>query len=84
MMWFNTFIVWLTLKVAVNVWLEFMVSLQRPVPLHAPDQPTKKAPVPGVAFSDTTVPALNNALQVGLQLIPAGVLTTVPLEVPAN
>jgi hypothetical protein len=83
-MWFRTFIVWLTLKVAVTVWLEFIVSLQSPVPLHAPDQPAKNAPVPGVAFSDKTVPALKDALQVGLQLIPAGVLTTVPLEVPAN
>jgi hypothetical protein len=30
------------------------------------------------------VPAANDALQVGLQLIPAGLLVTVPLDVPAR
>jgi len=32
----------------------------------------------------TTVPEVNDALQVGEQLIPAGLLVTVPVEVPAN
>lgn len=71
------------LKVAVTAWLAFIVSVQLVlVPLQAPDQPTKYAPLPGAAVSFTTVPAANDALQVGEQLIPAGLLVTVPVEVP--
>jgi hypothetical protein len=36
------------------------------------------------SVSFTTVPEVNDALQVGAQLIPAGLLFTVPLAVPAN
>jgi hypothetical protein len=61
-----------------------MVRVQLPVPLQAPDQPAKKAPVAGVAVSLTLIPELNDALQVGAQLMPAWVLVTVPLAEPAN
>jgi len=61
-----------------------MVSLQVDLPVHAPDQPWKNAPVPAFAVRVTVVPDVNDALQVGAQLIPAGLLVTVPLEVPAN
>jgi hypothetical protein len=40
--------------------------------------------VAAFAVRVTRVPELNDALQVGAQLIPAGLLVTVPLEVPAN
>jgi hypothetical protein len=70
--------------VAVTDWFEFMVNLQSPVPLHGPDHPAKYAPLFGVAFSDTTVPAGNAALQVAPHVTPAGVLVTVPVEVPAS
>src|SRR6267142_1726034 len=72
------------LKVAVADWFAFIVRVQVPVPLHAPDQPAKKAPLPAVAVSFTLVPELNDALHVGAQLIPAGLLVTVPVEVPAS
>ena len=72
------------LKVAVADRLAFMVSVQTLVPLQAPDQPTKYAPFPGVAVSFTTVPAANDAVQVGEQVMPAGLLVTVPVEVPAK
>src|SRR5439155_4094658 len=72
------------LKVAVTDWFAFIVTVQVPVPLQAPDQPAKKVPLPGVAVSLTLVPELNDALHVGAQLIPAGLLVTVPVEVPAN
>jgi len=62
----------------------FITTLQVDLPVQAPDHPEKNAPLPGVAVSVTAVPALNEALQVGEQLIPAGLLVTVPVEVPAN
>jgi hypothetical protein len=60
-----------------------MVNLQRAAPLQAPDHPAKKAPLLAVAFKETTVPAGNAALHVGLHVMPAGVLVTVPVDVPA-
>jgi len=44
------------LKVAVTDWLEFMVTLQAPVPEHAPPHPAKVEPELGVAVSCTAVP----------------------------
>ncbi len=72
------------LKVAVAVALAFIVRVQTLVPLQAPDQPTKYAPLAGAGVSFTTVPAANDALQLGAQLMPVGLLVTVPVEVPAN
>jgi len=68
----------------VAILLAFIVSVQVPVPVHAPDHPAKKSPLAAMAVSFTLVPELNDALQVGEQLIPAGVLVTVPVALPAN
>ena len=40
-------------------------------------------PAAGLAVSVTTVPSLNDLEQVGRQSIPAGLLVTVPLPLPA-
>jgi len=61
-----------------------MVRVQAAVPLQAPDHPAKKAPFAGTAVSFTLVPDVKEALHVGWQLIPAGLLVTVPVEVPAS
>ncbi len=61
-----------------------MVSVQALVPLQAPLQPAKYEPLVGASVSLTTVPAANEAVQVGEQEIPAGLLVTVPLPLPAN
>ena len=58
--------------------------VQAAVPLHAPDHPAKNDPLAGTAVSFTLVPELKEAVQVGEQLMPAGLLVTVPLPVPAN
>ena len=44
-------------KSAVTVWSEFMVTLQPPVPEHAPLHPLKVEPEAGAAVIDRTVPA---------------------------
>lgn len=54
------------------------VPLLQPWPL----QPMNLESAPAVAFKVTTVALSNNAEQVGPQLIPAGVLITLPLPVP--
>ena len=54
------------------------------MPLHAPDHPAKKAPFAGTAVSVTLVPELKDAVHVGLHAMPAGLLVTVPVDVPAN
>jgi hypothetical protein len=74
----------LTLKVAVTDLFAFIVSVQVVVPLQAPDHPAKKAPFAGTGVSFTLVPEEKEALHVGAQLMPAGVLVTVPLAVPAS
>jgi hypothetical protein len=61
-----------------------MFTVQVVLPLHAPDHPAKKAPFEGAGVSFTLVPEEKEALQVGAQLMPAGVLVTVPIEVPAR
>jgi hypothetical protein len=69
------------LKVAVQVRAVSTVifPVLHPVPL----QPAKVEPVADVAVNVTSVPLLNEAEQVPPQLIPAGLLVTVPLPVPA-
>ena len=84
MMWLSTFNVFEILKVAVTLSAAVIFSLQMPVPLHAPDHPAKNAPFPKDGVSVTIVPAANEAVQVGAQLIPAGLLVTLPVEVPAR
>ena len=56
---------------------------QAPVPEHAPAQPANVLPLEGVSVSVTTVPLGKFALQLVVQLIPAGLLVTVPVPVPA-
>jgi len=71
------------LKVAVTDRAALMVTAQLAVPVHAPLQPAKVEPVVGVSAKMTLVPLAKLALQVPGQLMPAGVLVTVPLPVPA-
>jgi hypothetical protein len=56
--------------------------LTTPVLQPVPLQPAKVEPEAGVAVSVTVVPLLNAAEQVLPQLIPAGLLVTVPFPVP--
>jgi hypothetical protein len=58
-----------------------MLTTQAPVPLQAPLQPEKVLSASGVAVKFTLVPLLKLALHVAPQLMPAGVLVTVPLPV---
>jgi hypothetical protein len=59
------------------------VTLQVAAPVHAPDQPENVLLAPGVSFSATWVFCAKLAEHVVGQLIPAGVLVTVPVPVPA-
>jgi len=61
-----------------------MVSRHEPVPLQAPAHPAKKDPLLATAVSVTGVPEPKTAVQVGAQLIPAGLLLALPLPAPAN
>jgi hypothetical protein len=54
-----------------------------PVPEHAPDQPAKIELVSGFSASVTDVPLSKCAVHAAPQLIPAGLLVTVPTPVPA-
>ena len=74
-----------TLKVAVADSFAAMVTVHVLLPVHAPAQPAKKDdPLLAVAVSFTFVPELKLAVQVAPQLMPAGVLVTCPLPLPAN
>jgi len=70
-------------KVAVTLLAASTTSVQPPVPVHAPLQPTKVEPDAGAALSATVVPALKEALQELPQSTPLGLDATVPLPVPA-
>jgi len=71
------------LKVAVTCWLALSVTVQvELLPLHAPDQPANDELVAGVSVNVTRVPTLKLALHVVGQLIPAGLLDTVPAPLP--
>jgi hypothetical protein len=75
----------INLKVAVTARFEFMVTVHVPEPLQAPPQPTKTEPALGEAVKVTLVPAEKFAEQVVVgQLMPAGLLITVPPPVPAS
>jgi hypothetical protein len=71
------------LKVAVTVVLAASVKLHAPVPVQPPAHPAKVEPALGVAVRVTAVPGAKLALQVVPQLIPEGLLVTVPVPVPA-
>ena len=59
-----------------------MVTLQLPVPEHAPDHSAKVDPALGVGVSVTTCPAAK-VRQPKPHEVPAGEEPTVPLPVPA-
>jgi hypothetical protein len=71
------------LKLAETLCAEFTVTVQVvAVPLHAPPQPVKVAPAPGVADSVTLAPASSLALHVPpveVQLIPPPVTVPAPV-----
>ena len=70
-------------NLAVTERLSLIVSVHVvAVPLQAPLQLLKRAWVPGVAVSVTIVPAVKFAEQLDAQLIPAGLLVTVPPAEP--
>jgi hypothetical protein len=71
------------LKVAVTEAAAVRVTAHVPVPLQAPDQPANVEPEAAVAVSVTAVPLAKLALQVVGQLMPEGLLVTVPVPVPA-
>ena len=71
-------------NVGVTAVLTSRVTRQVPTPVHTPDHPAKVLPDPGVAANTTAVPLGKLAVQVCGQLIPAGVLVTVPVPVPAR
>lgn len=58
------------------------VTLQGPVPVHAPDHPANNDPPLPVAVKLTPAPVLNMAVQVCPQLMPDGLLLIVPVPVP--
>ena len=62
-------------------WLTLHVEFR---PVQAPAHPVKTEPLAATAVSFTTVPEANQLLHVGWQLIPAGLLVTVPPPVPAS
>ena len=68
----------LELNVAVTERAAVIDTVHVPVPVHAPLQPANVEPDAGVALKVTTVPLLKEAEQVLPQLIPAGLLVTVP------
>ena len=71
-----------SVKVAVTSRSAVMVTVHVPVPVHAPLQPSKKDPGNGVAVRVTEAALLNPAEQIEPQLMPAGLLLTVPLPLP--
>jgi hypothetical protein len=74
----------LLLNVAVTEWFVFMVTLQAPVPEQSMLHPPKLELFPAISESITTVPLGKLAEQVSGQLIPAGLLVTEPVPLPAR
>jgi hypothetical protein len=68
-------------KFAITDWSAFMVTVQGAVPVHAPLHPTKVDPE-AAAVRITAVPLSKLAVQVLPQLMPDGLLVTVPLPLP--
>ena len=70
------------LKLAVTDAFAFIATLQLPVPLQEPLHPAKVEPAAAVAASETDAPCVKFAEHVEPQLMPEGLLVTVPLPVP--
>src|SRR5881628_498365 len=74
----------MSVNVAVTVVAALRVTVQAPGPEQPPPlQPLKVEPAAGVAVSVTAVPLAKLAVQVAPQLMPAGLLVTLPAPVPA-
>jgi hypothetical protein len=72
------------MKVAVTVVAAFTVTVQEvAVPLQPPLQPLKTDPAAGAAVKVTAVPFVYDPEHVVPQLMPAGLLVTVPVPAPA-
>src|SRR5437879_74235 len=74
----------MSVNVAVTVVAALRVTVQAPGPEQPPPlQPVKVEPAAGAAVSVTAVPLVKLAAQVAPQVMPAGLLVTVPAPVPA-
>src|SRR2546428_10058808 len=74
----------MSVNVAVTVVAALRVTVQVPGPEQPPPvQPLKVEPAAGAAVSVTAVPLAKLAAQVAPQVMPAGLLVTVPAPVPA-
>ena len=71
-------------KDAVTVSAPFNIIVQAPFPVHAPVHPEKMLLLEGVSVSVTWVFGGKLEEHVVPQLIPAGVLLTVPVPAPAR
>jgi hypothetical protein len=75
---------WIALKFAVTCWFALSITLQvelsplQPPPVH----PAKVEFAPGASVRVTWVPLVKLALHEGAQLMPEGLLVTVPPPVP--
>jgi hypothetical protein len=65
-------------KVAVTARAALIVTTQSAVPAQAPPQPVKPEPAAALAVRVTAMPRVTDSEQAPLQLMPAGVLVTVP------
>ena len=68
-------------KLAETVCAAFMTMTQEPVPVQPPDQPENVEPPVALAVRVTELPVANSAAHALPQLMPAGVLVTMPLPV---
>ena len=85
MMWLIDAIPPPPLKVAVTDWPPpFAISVHAPAPVQAPLHPLNVEPGAGAALKLTEAPLLKFALHVVPQLIPGGLLVTVPEPAPAR
>src|SRR5207245_6402523 len=74
----------MSVNVAVTVVAALRVTVQAPGPEQPPPvQPLKVEPAAGAAVGVTAVPLAKLAAQVAPQVMPAGLLVTVPAPVPA-
>jgi hypothetical protein len=70
-------------KAALTDVAAFTVTVHVPVPPQPPPlQPLNVEPLAGVAVSVTVAPAVTDSVQSDPQLMPAGLLVTVPASVP--
>lgn len=72
----------MSVKLALTALALSTTTVQAPVPVHAPPQPAKLEPVAGVGVSVTLEPLAYGSSQSVPQLIPAGLLVTVPTPEP--